>query len=57
MEGMIILSQKEAHKAGVMREVVAGNLRLKDVAVVMKVSERQALFWLSSGSRCTLRLG
>lgn len=41
MEGDIVLSQKEAHRARVMREVEASNLRLKDAALVMRVSERQ----------------
>ncbi|MEE8432760.1 MAG: ISNCY family transposase [Candidatus Desulfatibia sp.] len=42
MEGNIILSQKEAHRARVMREVVTGSLRLKDAAFLMRVSDRQA---------------
>ncbi len=42
MEGDIVLSRKEAHRARVMREVVAGDLRLKDAALLMRVSGRQA---------------
>ena len=42
MKGNIILSQKEAHRARVLREVVAGSLRLKDAASLMRVSNRQA---------------
>ncbi len=42
MEGDIVLSRKEAHRSRVMREVVSENLRLKDAALVMRVSERQA---------------
>ena len=42
MEGGIVLSRKEAYRARVMREVVVGNLRLKEAAVLMRVSERQA---------------
>jgi transposase len=42
MEGDIVLSRKEAHRARVMREVVAGNLRLKDAGLLMRLGERQA---------------
>lgn len=42
MEGSIILNRKEHYRSRVLREVVGGNLRLKDAALLMKVSERQA---------------
>ncbi len=42
MEGNIILSRKEIHRAWVVRELVSGDLRLQEAALLMKVSERQA---------------
>ncbi len=42
MEGMIVLSRKEAHRARVMRELVAGRIALREAAGVMRVCYRQA---------------
>lgn len=41
MEGDIVLSRKEVHRAWVMRELVSGNLRLEDASLCLKVSVRQ----------------
>ena len=42
MEGMIVLSRKEAHRARVMKEVVGGGIALGEAARVMRVCYRQA---------------